>query len=146
MASHFIGAKISLISRSEIRYKGTLVAIDHGAATISLQKVQSMGTEGRRGPDGPEIPISETNYDFIVFKAADVKNLTVEQPPPVQPQPSSNVPDDPAIVGVSIAIYNKIFSFILISLFNRQLDLLLKLIHLAFNLVTFNLQASNLQI
>ena len=145
MASHFIGAKISLISRSEIRYKGTLVAIDHGAATISLQKVQSMGTEGRRGPDGPEIPISETNYDFIVFKAADVKNLTVEQPPPVQPQPSSNIPDDPAIVGVSIILV-WIFFFVLIDLCNRQLDLLLKLIHLVFNLLTFNHQVSNLQI
>lgn len=38
MASNFIGSRISLVSKSEIRYKGTLVAIDHTAATISLQK------------------------------------------------------------------------------------------------------------
>ena len=55
-----------------------------------------MGTEGRRGDS--DIPPSDAIYDFIVFKAADVKNLQVEQPPP---NTASNVPDDPAIVGVS---------------------------------------------
>lgn len=69
-----------------------------------------MGTEGRRNKndvtDMSDIPISESIYDFIVFKAADVKNLQVEQPPPVT-SGNSSIPDDPAIVGVSLSVYFK---------------------------------------
>lgn len=36
--NQFIGSKISLISKSEIRYEGILYSLDLEEATISLQK------------------------------------------------------------------------------------------------------------
>lgn len=41
-AGDFIGALISLISRSEMRYQGFLSAIDPLAATIALEQGQLM--------------------------------------------------------------------------------------------------------
>lgn len=38
--NQFIGSKISLISKSEIRYEGILYSLDLEEATISLQKGQ----------------------------------------------------------------------------------------------------------
>lgn len=37
-AGQFIGALISLISRSDIRYQGFLASIDAGQATIALER------------------------------------------------------------------------------------------------------------
>ena len=46
MSLPVIGAKISLISKSEIRFVGTLININHKESCISLQNVISYGTEG----------------------------------------------------------------------------------------------------
>ncbi|CAL8070056.1 unnamed protein product [Orchesella dallaii] len=96
--NQFIGSKISLISKSEIRYEGILYSLDLEEATISLSKVRSFGTEDRQTqrPVGPKDEV----YEFIIFRGADIKGIDVLEPPP----PSAKEPEDdvvdPAIVEV----------------------------------------------
>ena len=83
-------------------YVGTLHEINPEASTIALENVASFGTEGRRGNPAEEIPPSASIYEYIVFRGSDVKDISVaeekkEETPPEPPQ----VPDDPAILGVS---------------------------------------------
>lgn len=63
----------------------------------------SHGTEGRRGNPSEELPASTSVYEYIVFRGSDVKDISVaeekNEPEPQRPQ----VPDDPAILGVSPA-------------------------------------------
>jgi protein LSM14 len=60
-----------------------------------------MGTEGRKGGD-EEVPPSDRLYEYIVFRGSDVKDLRIEEPPKENtPAPPPQVPDDPAILGVS---------------------------------------------
>ncbi|GAA5981769.1 hypothetical protein JCM11641_007418 [Rhodosporidiobolus odoratus] len=95
MAQQFIGSLISLISKSDIRYQGVLHSIDPQAATVSLEKVRSLGTEGRKGDPAEEVAANDNVYDFIVFRASDVKDLQIEAPS------SDSTPSDPAIVGTA---------------------------------------------
>ena len=109
MTASFIGCKISLISKSEIRYEGILYTIDTKESTIALAKglcplhylgfyftnissylVRSFGTEDRV-TDKPVAPRSEV-YEYIIFRASDIKDLLVEDPP------SSPGLSDPAII------------------------------------------------
>lgn len=103
--AEYIGALISLISKSDIRYQGLLASINPEQATIALEKVRSWGTEGRilaQGRPQEEIPPSDHVYDYIMFRAADVKDLKIDDPNPPKeqaaPQPALN---DPAILNVS---------------------------------------------
>jgi protein LSM14 len=69
-----------------------------------LEHVVSHGTEGRRNNAAEEIAASDNVYDYIVFRGKDVKDLKIQEPtqenkPPEPPQ----VPDDPAILGVSVS-------------------------------------------
>ncbi|KIJ34678.1 hypothetical protein M422DRAFT_51910 [Sphaerobolus stellatus SS14] len=98
MAS-FIGKTISLISQSDIRYRGILHSIDASQATIQLSNVYSMGTETRR-PPAEYIPPQPTPYEFILFRAKEVKDLSVDSEP-LPSAPAANVHNDPAIIGVS---------------------------------------------
>eukprot|EP00798_Chlamydomonas_sp_ICE-L_P032784 gene32784-33849_t len=91
----FIGSSISLISKAEIRYEGTLVSISMEQGSIQLQNVRGFGTEGRRR-DGPQVLASADVYEFIVFKADDIKDLTVMSPD--APVPAPLPPSDPAIL------------------------------------------------
>jgi protein LSM14 len=53
-----IGSQVSLVTKAESRYEGTLVEVDRVKKTMTLKNVKNMGTEGRR--DGVnEIPASE---------------------------------------------------------------------------------------
>ena len=87
----YIGSLISLISKTGVRYEGTLYTIDMVESTIALQNgdcaihagmtlslkvatqgstlcaVRSFGTEGRK-QDGPQIPASERPFEFIIFR------------------------------------------------------------------------------
>lgn len=135
MSASFIGCKISLISKSEIRYEGILYTIDTKESTIALAKgtishipsylsartvlltltslsflsehvsppcltltVRSFGTEDRV-TDKPVAPRNEV-YEYIIFRASDIKDLLVDDPPASSPGLT-----DPAIIqAVSVIL------------------------------------------
>lgn len=104
--AEYIGALISLISKSDIRYQGLLASINPNEATIALEKVRSWGTEGRVSAQGrpqEEIPASDHVYEYIMFRAADVKDLKIDDPnpPKLTPAPPQPALNDPAILNVS---------------------------------------------
>jgi len=70
--------KISLISKSEIRYEGILHDINNNDSSLTVQNVKSYGTEGRKKV-GPQIPPSAEIYDYIVFKGTDIQDIQIEQ-------------------------------------------------------------------
>ncbi|KAJ2061184.1 hypothetical protein GGH13_006659 [Coemansia sp. S155-1] len=93
------GSRISLISKRNIRYIGTLNDVNEAEKTISLEHVCSMGTEGRAGDPQSEIPACDDIYEYIQFRATDVLSVQFESeiqtaPPPPPPK----VPNDPAIL------------------------------------------------
>ena len=79
------------------RYVGTLHEINSENSTVALEQVKSYGTEGR---SEEEVPASDNVYEYIVFRGSDVKDLRIEKEPERQSQPPQ-IPDDPAILGVS---------------------------------------------
>jgi protein LSM14 len=92
----YIGSKISLISKLDIRYEGILYTVDSKESTIALSKVRSFGTEDRNAAH--VVPAQDDVYDYIIFKANDIKDLIVcETPKP----PAPGLPYDPAIISVS---------------------------------------------
>lgn len=63
----------------------------------------SFGTEGRKGRPEEEIAPAEQIYEYIVFRGSDVKDLRIEETPgPQKENKPPAMPDDPAIVGVSL--------------------------------------------
>ncbi|RHZ64620.1 hypothetical protein Glove_321g32 [Diversispora epigaea] len=97
----YIGSKISLISRSDIRYVGILHSINSTDSTVALEQVRSYGTEGRRGNSSEEIPPSDNVFEYIVFRGSDVKDLHVCEAPAQQQSITPQVPNDPAILGTT---------------------------------------------
>lgn len=88
----FLGSKISLISKSEIRYEGILYTIDAQESIIALAKVRSFGTEDR--PTEMPVPARDEVYEYIIFRGTDIKKIEVCDTPK-QPTLLHN---DPAIV------------------------------------------------
>lgn len=95
----YLGSKISLISKSEIRYEGILYTIDTKESTVALAKVRSFGTEGRP-TDRPVAPRDEV-YEYIIFRGSDIKDLHVCETPKSH---SHSLPYDPAIVQHSAPV------------------------------------------
>jgi len=98
MAQTFIGRIISLTSSSDIRYRGILEGIDQSNSTITLRNVYQLGTEDRRPINSPEyIAPSPDPYETIVFRALNVKDISVDDQPP--PQQQRAPPNDPAVLS-----------------------------------------------
>ncbi|CAD5228961.1 unnamed protein product [Bursaphelenchus okinawaensis] len=93
--SPYLGSRINLISKSEIRYEGTLFAVDSQASTISLSKVRSFGTEDRPAPR--QVKAREEVFEYVIFKATDIKDLVVME----DISPSELTSFDPAIVSMA---------------------------------------------
>jgi protein LSM14 len=98
-ANQFIGSRISLVSKADIRYEGVLYALDLRDATISLAKVRSYGTEDR--PTERPIPMKDEIYEFIIFRGSDIKSIDVLEPPKSGSNMACGLPQDPAIIEVS---------------------------------------------
>ncbi|XP_047438532.1 protein LSM14 homolog B-like isoform X1 [Mugil cephalus] len=92
----YIGSKISLISKAQIRYEGILSSVDTDRSTVALAKVKSYGTEDRY-TDRP-VPPKDEIYEYIIFRGSDIKDITVSEPP----KPHHGLPRDPAIVQSSL--------------------------------------------
>jgi hypothetical protein len=100
--AEFLGSQIALVSKSNVRYVGTLHEINSESHTVALEQVTSYGTEGRAGNPAEEIPGSDQVYDYIVFRGSDVKELNIVKPASqLEKKPSPKMPNDPAILGVS---------------------------------------------
>lgn len=77
----YIGCLMSLISKQEIRYVGTLVVINSKEQTLILKDVKSYGSEGRRKGGSDEVPPSAKVYEHIVFRAQELKDFSVIKSP-----------------------------------------------------------------
>ncbi|XP_077429401.1 protein LSM14 homolog B-like [Vanacampus margaritifer] len=92
----YIGSKISLISKAQIRYEGVLSYVDTERSTVALAKVKSFGTEDRQ--TGSPLPPKDEVYEYIIFRGSDIKDITVSEPA----KPHHGLPRDPAIVQSSL--------------------------------------------
>lgn len=96
----YLGSKISLISKSEIRYEGILVDVNPQESTITFEKVRFFGTEGRR--PGNEVPAMERVFEYVVFRSVDIKDLQVYESAPVAESTEMTLPD-PAVVSITLS-------------------------------------------
>ncbi|XP_036389890.1 protein LSM14 homolog B [Megalops cyprinoides] len=96
MSTPYIGSKINLISKAQIRYEGILYTVDMDNSTVALAKVRSFGTEGR--PTDRPVPPRNEIYEYIIFRGSDIKDITVSEPPKAH----HGLPHDPAIVQSSV--------------------------------------------
>ena len=87
-------------------YVGALHEINSEQSTVSLENVRSYGTEGRKGRPEEEIGPSDQVYEYIIFRGSDVKDLRIEEPAAKEAKPA--VPSDPAILGVSFFLCDRL--------------------------------------
>jgi protein LSM14 len=74
------GNKISLISKKNIRYEGTLYSINESEATVALQNVKSFGTEGRESDPGTTfVAPQDAVHAYLLFRGCDIKDLHVHE-------------------------------------------------------------------
>ncbi|CAI5729383.1 unnamed protein product [Hyaloperonospora brassicae] len=98
----YLGSRISLISKTDIRYEGFLFNIDTRQSTVALQRVRSFGTEGRRTA-AAHVPPSAHVLQYATFKAAEIKDLHVCEAAPAEtlPQPVVRAPPVAAPVAAT---------------------------------------------
>ncbi len=86
----FSGSRISLISKKNIRYEGTLYSINEADATVALQNVRAYGTEGREVEEEGSAYVAPQDqvHPYLLFRGCDIKDLhvheqvtTTEEPP-----------------------------------------------------------------
>lgn len=123
MSRDFIGSKISIITKSQCRYIGTIIGIDAQTSSIVLANVKCIGTENRSGhlTNGHVVGATSAIMQFANSDIEDLKIVDEEQAPetpkqksypmpPVSSPPSSQQPsihDDPAIVSAVVSSSNK---------------------------------------
>merc|ERR1712154_155067 len=90
-----IGCTLSLTSKANIRYEGVLKGIDTEKCTLTLNNVQSFGTEDR---SSKVIPPSQDIYDLIIFNGHDIQDVQVVDDKVVNDEPAI----DPAIMRAEI--------------------------------------------
>lgn len=91
-----LGNRISLISKKNIRYEGTLYSINEANATVALQNVRSYGTEGREETDAETTFVAPQDqvHPYLLFRGCDIKDLHVHEASTEKP-----TTDDPAILS-----------------------------------------------
>ena len=89
---------------------GTLHEINSETSTVALENVSSFGTESRKTDPKEIIPPSDSIYEYIVFRGSDVKDLRIEEAPAARENIPPQVPNDPAILGVSTDFFWKLLS------------------------------------
>jgi len=96
-----LGNRISLISKKNIRYEGTLYSINEADATVALADVRSYGTEGREklDPNAAYVPVQDAVHPYLLFRGCDIKDLHVHEKKEAQPV---GTPSDPAIVSTEV--------------------------------------------
>ena len=93
------GSRISLISKKDIRYEGTLYSINENDATVALQNVRSYGTEGREKQTNAKfIPPQSSVHPYLLFRGMDIKDLHVHEKAS-EDKDGGSLPADPAIVS-----------------------------------------------
>lgn len=92
------GNRISLISKKNIRYEGTLYSINEANATVALQNVRSFGTEGREKLDAETAYVAPQDavHPYLLFRGCDIKDLHVHETTSEKPPT-----DDPAILAAA---------------------------------------------
>lgn len=95
-----LGSRISLISKKNIRYEGTLYSINEVDATVALQNVRAFGTEGREktDPTCTFVAPQDAVHPYLLFRGCDIKDLHVHESAPAT---DASPPKDPAIVSSS---------------------------------------------
>ena len=78
--SKIIGSYLSLITKAESRYEGTLVEVDKKKKTMSLKNVKNMGTEGRRNGVN-ELPPGDSILGTVKFRVDLVKTFEIIDKP-----------------------------------------------------------------
>jgi small nuclear ribonucleoprotein (snRNP)-like protein len=71
-----LGSYLSLITKAESRYEGTLVEVDRIKKTMSLKDVKNMGTEGRRNGVN-ELPQSEGLLGMVKFRVDLIRTFEI---------------------------------------------------------------------
>ncbi|KAE9015970.1 hypothetical protein PF011_g7374 [Phytophthora fragariae] len=92
----YLGSRISLVSKTDIRDEGFLFNIDTRQSTVALQSVRSFGTEGRR-PEHEHVLPSPHVLQYATFKAAEIKDLHVCEAAPAPPQEPPQAPPQPPL-------------------------------------------------
>ena len=92
-SNNLLGSKISIMTAAEVRYEGTLSEVDPSKKSMTLIKVQSFGTEGRKKGTN-EIPATDKEIPEVVFKLDGIKDFKILSQPDVTQL-------DPAIISVN---------------------------------------------
>ncbi len=97
-SSKIIGSYLSLITKADSRYEGTLVEVDKKKKTMSLKNVKNMGTEGRRNGVN-EIPPGDSIAGTVKFRVDLVKTFEIIDKPEEEEDELPEQTQDPAIVS-----------------------------------------------
>lgn len=92
-SSNILGSKLSIITTANVRYEGFLTQVDPVNKSMTLIKVKSMGTEGRRGGSN-EILGNDNEIVEVNFKVDLIKDFKIIE------KPDPNLVD-PAIISIS---------------------------------------------